>query len=42
MQTKTTMRYRFTHKEWLSKRQETTSAGEDVVKGNPYKLLVGM
>lgn len=41
MQAKTTMRYRFTHKEWLSKRQET-SAGEDVVKGNPYKLLVGM
>ena len=43
MQIKTIMRYHLTLAEWLlSKSLQTISDGEDVEKGNPLTLLVGI
>ena len=43
MQIKTTMETISHLSEWLSSiNQQTTSAGKDVKKGNPFVLLVGM
>jgi len=44
MQSKTTVMYHLTpvRMAFIKKRQGTTNVGEDVEKGSPYTLLVGM
>ena len=43
IQIKTTLRYHLMTLEWQKlTRQETTNVGEDVEKGDPFTLLVGM